>query len=358
MANGLLLYCRPGFEKECLAEITEISSQQGIFGWCKLEMNSGFLIFETEQADLLVPLLADLVFTRDGWAITKRLNDLNPNDRLTPIQNEAQAALGELNLANYGQVLCEFAEGDEYRATSRFAGKFVNPLRQSLRQNNLASKKDDKRLPALRVFFKDSSQALIGVDDPKHRAVWPMGIARLKFPKSAPSRSTLKLEEAFHFYLGQHWRQQLDDCHNAVDLGASPGGWTWQLVNQDIHVYAVDNGPMDKALMDTGLVEHVEGDGFVWTPPRGIDWLVCDMVESPARVAQLMYDWLHKRYAKRAIFNLKLPMKKRYAEWLTIKESLMLQIAEQHPKAILRAKHLYHDREEITVFLDLNNQHG
>jgi 23S rRNA (cytidine2498-2'-O)-methyltransferase len=356
--SAVLLYCRPGFEKECLAEVTHVASEKGAFGWSNLEMHSGFVIFETEQVDTVYRLANELVFTRDAWPIHHRIDDLNPKDRLTPIVHAVKQVLSDALVEQLGQVSTEFAEGDEYRATSKFAGKFAHPLRQSLRAEKLLTKKDDQHKPMLRLFFKDSTQVLIGVDSPNLRAPWPMGIARLKFPASAPSRSTLKLEQAFGHFLGSDWRLKLDDCHTGVDLGASPGGWTWQLVNQKMNVYAIDNGPMDKQLMDTGLVDHLEEDGFVWTPPKTVDWLVCDMVEKPMRVAKLMYEWLDKRHARFAIFNLKLPMKKRFHEWLDIKEYLEIQILKDHPKAILKAKHLYYDREEITVFMDLRNQNG
>lgn len=40
----------------------------------------------------------------------------------------------------------------------------------------------------------------------------------------------------------------------AVDLGACPGGWTYQLVKRNMWVSSVDNGPMAQSLMDTGQV--------------------------------------------------------------------------------------------------------
>ncbi len=358
MFNGLLLYCRPGFEKECLAEIIDLGSEKAVFGWANLEMNSGFVLFETEQPEQAYQLLPKLVFTRDAWPVFARLDELNPNDRLYPIVSEIRQFLENSHSIRLGGVSSEFAEGDAYRATAKFAGKFVHPVRQGLRKDKLLTPKDQNREAFLRLFFKDSSQVLIGIDRPELRQPWLMGIARLKFPASAPSRSTLKLEEGFHCFLGKDWREQLENAHTGVDLGAAPGGWTWQLVNQSMHVYAVDNGPMDKALMDTGLVDHVQEDGFIWKPPKKVDWLVCDMVEKPARVARLMYDWLDQRHASYALFNLKLPMKKRYQQWLEIKEFIELQLLQNYPKARYQAKHLYHDREEITVFLDLGNQSG
>ncbi len=54
----------------------------------------------------------------------------------------------------------------------------------------------------------------------------------------------------------------------AVDLGACPGGWTYQLVKRNMWVYSVDNGPMAQSLMDTGQVTWLREDGFKFRPTR------------------------------------------------------------------------------------------
>jgi 23S rRNA (cytidine2498-2'-O)-methyltransferase len=75
--------------------------------------------------------------------------------------------------------------------------------------------------------------------------------------------------------------QRLHDDMTGVDLGAAPGGWTYQLVKRGMLVTAIDNGPMAESLMDTGLVQHLMADGFTWKPKQPVDWMVCDIVEKP-----------------------------------------------------------------------------
>jgi 23S rRNA (cytidine2498-2'-O)-methyltransferase len=103
---------------------------------------------------------------------------------------------------------------------------------------------------------------------------------------------------------------------------------------------------MDDALMASGLVEHRREDGFRFRPRQRVDWVVCDMVEQPARVAALMRDWLVDGAARAAIFNLKLPMKKR---WQETQRCLALLREALGPDWTIRARQLFHDREEITV---------
>ena len=141
---------------------------------------------------------------------------------------------------------------------------------------------------------------------------------------------------------------------SAVDLGAAPGGWTWQLVQRGLNVAAVDNGPIDPKLLDSNLVEHVREDGFHYWPKRAVEWLVCDMVERPARIAQLVARWVVEGKCQHAIFNLKLPMKKRSEELSRCRA--LIDAALQDKKYQLQFKQLYHDREEITGYLTLKRR--
>jgi 23S rRNA (cytidine2498-2'-O)-methyltransferase len=134
---------------------------------------------------------------------------------------------------------------------------------------------------------------------------------------------------------------------HGADLGAAPGGWSWVLMRNGLRVTSIDNGPLAQNLLDSGRVEHLRADGFVWSPRRTLDWMVCDMVEQPRRVASRMATWLREGWCRRTVFNLKLPMKKR---WEETRQCLALFAAEVDRPVEWRARQLYHDREEITVF--------
>jgi 23S rRNA (cytidine2498-2'-O)-methyltransferase len=190
----------------------------------------------------------------------------------------------------------------------------------------------------------------VGVAPLANSSAWPMGIVRLRMPSAAPSRSTLKLAEALLEFLDEKEREKrLAPGTTAVDLGASPGGWTWQLVQRGMMVLAVDNGPMDPKLLDSGQVKHRRDDGFHFRPSDPVDWMVCDMVESPSRIARLVAKWITEGWCNETIFNLKLPMKKRWEEMLRCRE--IIDEALGGGGYFLRFKHLYHDREEITGHL-------
>ncbi|SQE31642.1 Ribosomal RNA large subunit methyltransferase M [Mannheimia haemolytica] len=143
-----------------------------------------------------------------------------------------------------------------------------------------------------------------------------------------------------------------------VDLGACPGGWTYQLVKRGVFVYAVDHGKMAASLHETGRIEHCPEDGFKFQPPKRkqIDWLVCDMVEQPIRISKLIAKWLTNGWCRETIFNLKLPMKKRYQEVQLCLNFLEEELTKHGFWFKMQAKHLYHDREEITVHIAVMGQ--
>jgi len=235
----------------------------------------------------------------------------------------------------------------------KFCRKFTVPLRASLRANKILLNYESAKRPVVHVFFIAPGTCYVGYSLPENNSPFFMGIPRLKFPSDAPSRSTLKLEEAFHIFIpADEWDERLASGMYAVDLGACPGGWTYQLVKRNMWVSSVDNGPMAQSLMETGQVIHLREDGFRYKSTSTKNyWLVCDMVEKPAKVAALMCDWLVNGWCREAIFNLKLPMKKRYEEVSNILERIDERLKENGVNAEIFAKQLYHDREEVTVHI-------
>lgn len=346
--ESLILYCRPAFEGECAAEIQEHGSAAGCPGYCRAKPDSGYVEYIPYDSRAALELLsrlsfAELIFARQMFA-GRRIDGLPLQDRVSPIV----ASLGDTRVS---ELFVETADTNEAKELLVLCRKLTPPLTQALHAGGLLQE-GDAALPRLHVFFLTTNSAYVGVSIRDNSSPWFMGIPRFRFPASAPSRSTLKLEEALHVFLSEQQREQhLTPGMRAVDLGAAPGGWTWQLVRRHLHVTAVDNGPMDAALLDSGLVEHRREDGFRYRPAKPVDWMVCDMVEQPGRVAHLVGSWLAQGWCRECIFNLKLPMKKRYQELqrcAAIIDELVRSAGLRHRLAF---KQLYHDREEVTGYL-------
>ena len=145
-----------------------------------------------------------------------------------------------------------------------------------------------------------------------------------------PSRAYLKLWEALT--LMGRWPQPGDQC---LDLGASPGGWTWVLARLGATVTAVDKAPLDPAIADMPGVTQAIDSAFA-LEPRMVDWLVCDVIAYPARTLALLERWLP--FARNIVCTVK------------------FQGETDHDTADriaglpgVRVAHLFHNKHELTV---------
>ena len=341
--NGLLGYCRAGFEPELAAELSERAALAGCVGHARTERGSGYVVFVGDGKALSRALpWRDLIFARQKLRLLAELRALDPRDRITPII----AALEGKPI--FGDLLVEHPDSDAGKPLAGLARSFGNALRPVLRKAGMLSVRDDATRPRLHVCFVDGDHAFLALGDPRDSSPWPLGIPRLRVHAEAPSRSALKLEEALLVLLDEDERRRLlRDNMQAADLGAAPGGWSWVLMRHGMKVTSVDNGPLRQNLLASGRVDHLRADGFSWQPKQGLDWMVCDMVEQPRRVAARMAEWFREGWCRQAVFNLKLPMKKRWDETILCLD--LFQQQAQRPLTI-RTRQLYHDREEITVF--------
>jgi len=345
--NTLFMHCRPGFEGEVCAEISEHAALLGVAGYAKGKPQSAcaeFVCAEAEGAERLMTQLrfAQLIFPRQ-WARGCYI-ELPESDRISVLLEH----LAEQPV--FGSLWLEVLDSNDGKELSTFCRKFEVPLRKAMEKAGRLV--DNVSLPRLLLTFISGRRVFVGVAEANNSALWPMGIPRLKFPREAPSRSTLKLEEAWHQFIPrEQWDQRLGDDMTGVDLGASPGGWTYQLVRRGMLVTAIDNGPMAESLMDTGLVQHLMADGFTWQPKQLVDWMVCDIVEKPARSTSLIETWLGEGLCREAVVNLKLPMKQRYAEVRRLLDRMEATFKARKVKVSIACKQLYHDREEVTCHL-------
>lgn len=121
-----------------------------------------------------------------------------------------------------------------------------------------------------------------------------------------PSRAYLKLWEAFTRLGVRPGPKQ-----RCLDLGASPGGWTWVLAELGADVLAVDRAPLDEGLARRPLIrQRVEQrieSAFALQPDDigPIDWLVCDVICYPAKLLGLVQRWLESGRCPRFVCTLK-----------------------------------------------------
>ncbi|MBI5496846.1 MAG: hypothetical protein HY904_17665 [Deltaproteobacteria bacterium] len=159
----------------------------------------------------------------------------------------------------------------------------------------------------VQVALATPTRAVVSVCDAvareRLRAVmsrFPGGRVVIPEDKRPPSRAHLKLREAL-----RHMGTTFQKGETVVDLGASPGGWTWVAVEQGARVTAVDRSPLRADVMRHPAVKFVEGDAFSWEPKVPVDWLVCDLIAFPERTVTLLRHWTRQKLCRKFCVTVK-----------------------------------------------------
>jgi len=162
-------------------------------------------------------------------------------------------------------------------------------------------------------------------------------VAFVEDKSGPPNRAYLKLWEAL-VRLG-HWPQPGERC---LDLGASPGGWTYVLASLGARVIAVDKAPLEPAVAAMPGVEWRGESAFALAPADigAVDWLFSDVIAYPERLLRLVQSWHTSGLARHFVCTLK------------------FQGATDHDAATAfaaipgaRVVHLHHNKHELTFML-------
>lgn len=149
-----------------------------------------------------------------------------------------------------------------------------------------------------------------------------------------PNRAYLKLWEALTdagTYPGPGSR--------CLDLGASPGGWTWVLQQTGAQVTSVDKAPLEPRIAALPGVTTLTQSAFALTPDQigPIDWLCSDVICYPERLLNLVRTWLDHGDVRNFICTVKLQGEP---------DPAVLSAFAAIPGSRLR--HLFHNKHELT----------
>jgi 23S rRNA (cytidine2498-2'-O)-methyltransferase len=137
-------------------------------------------------------------------------------------------------------------------------------------------------------------------------SAFPNGEAEFVEDKTAPSRAYLKLWEAFTL-IGER-PQPGEFC---IDLGSSPGGWTWVLQQLGARVLSVDKAPLDPAIARLPNVEERRESAFGIDPQAliksvgKVDWLCSDIICYPMKLLALVKKWMETGQVRRFLCTIK-----------------------------------------------------
>jgi len=170
---------------------------------------------------------------------------------------------------------------------------------------------------------------------PHCTSVFPNGEVHFIEDRSGPpSRAYLKLWEALTV-IG--CRPEPGEI--CLDLGSSPGGWSWALQRMSAHVISVDKVRLAPEIARLPGIEHRRESAFALDPQAvgPIDWLFSDVVCYPARLLALVERWLAAGTCCRFVCTIKF-------QGATDHETARRFAAI--PGSQLR--HLFHNKHELT----------
>jgi 23S rRNA (cytidine2498-2'-O)-methyltransferase len=117
-----------------------------------------------------------------------------------------------------------------------------------------------------------------------------------------PSRAYLKLWEALTL-AGSH----PESGELCLDLGSSPGGWSWALQQMGARVISVDRAPLAPQVGTLPGIDFRAESAFALDPAAigPIDWLFSDVICYPARLLALVERWIAAGTCRRFVCTIK-----------------------------------------------------
>lgn len=149
-----------------------------------------------------------------------------------------------------------------------------------------------------------------------------------------PNRAYLKLWEALTL-LGRH----PSPGETCLDLGASPGGWTWVIARLGARAIAVDKAALDPRIAAMPGVELRQESAFGLAPETigPVDWLFSDIICYPERLLTLVERWRASGLARNMVCTLK---------FQAVTDHASARAFAAIPGS--RLFHLHHNKHELT----------
>ncbi len=170
---------------------------------------------------------------------------------------------------------------------------------------------------------------------PRCSSPWPHGeVQFLEDKDTPPNRAYLK---AWEILTLEGVRPQPGEV--CLDLGSSPGGWTWVLQSLGAQVVSVDKAPLDPKIGRLPRIDYRQQSAFALTPAEVPDaaWLFSDVICYPERLHRLVQAWMAESRVRHFICTIKFQGPTDH-HWT--------QIFRDIPGSVVR--HLHHNKHELT----------
>jgi len=334
----MLLTCKTDYEKILAREIAlyNIKLQTKGHGWV-LTQDTG----KTASKDHDTPI-TDPCFAYHILENPIKLTGTSVNDFTEKLINLFTENIGQSRITD-SWARSFLSSGDEQliKRTKTIEKNWLNKMQKKMSRVTKLSKEGiphhSNFADGFFVHFTDFNQAFVSF-----RAL-SAGQQRMQMDPQAPSRSYLKIEEAFRIFGKEPGNQE-----TVIDLGAAPGGWSYSALKRGAIVTAIDNGPLKDPVKSHKNICHLKVDAlkYKYDGSKPADWLLCDILDKPEVIFILLNKWISQKWCRSFIVNIKVGRND---------PILLLEKIRDSKNGILPfCKHLYirqlyHDREEITL---------
>lgn len=291
-----------------------------------------FLRYEKELENELLLSNIEILFKDSKYVIVSQLatkplwaQDWLRDCRLVKFENKSTAIKILKSMQNLGVHF-------ETEANAKLAEALKKELRE------LKLRRIDFKVPS-QFNFKYfawglfDSENLIICENPQSQ--FPLGWHEFNEDKSLPpNRAYLKLWEVLCLnYI------QLNQNDVVIDVGSSPGGWSWALSNYVKKVYSIDKAPLDPKISSNPKIFYKSEDAFLVKPSNYSDctWLFSDIICTPQRLLGLIENWNSNSNVKNFVCTIKFKG--------TCDFDILKEFAKYPNSQII---HLYQNKNEVT----------
>ena len=335
MTVGIILTCDARFMAQLTEELAELTEK------CKMSVLSpGILFLQTANTSLHRRLLVETpLFLRHMFPV-QRIVELpgsnSDSDVVVACTDFAAESLRGLAAPQQVGVQCRALGNNSLQPRDIKAA-----VDQWLHAHHYVP---TVKYPQYIISVLSNERTLyLGFSTPQENLTsWSGGAVHYRAGEDLLSRSGHKLEEAIEV-LGI----PIDNTAQALDLGAAPGGWTKLLLSKGLKVTAVDTGELSLALTEHPRLTYLKQNAFdLKLPAARYKVLTCDMSWDPLRTARLLNQLAPVLQPQgKLIMTIKFMGNKP----LTIIRRCLELLA--HEYLFVRGRHLWHNREEVTLYL-------
>lgn len=99
----------------------------------------------------------------------------------------------------------------------------------------------------------------------------------------------------------------IDPSESAIEIGASPGGWSWVLSQCFKTVYTFDRADLDPKIQKIPNIVHAKTDAFKIDPNdyTNCSWFFSDLICSPEKILETIQYWLDHSQIRNFVCTIK-----------------------------------------------------